>query len=129
MERRLHYHVATIFRDCVRDYVASEKHYLECVELCDAKYTGSYGCLLYLMGRYDEAERSTSMYAQSNDEDPYSHFYHGLVLRATGNDQNAEEYLRQTVVRVPKNEKHIFLRQLTMMQNADGLDMEFHRRL
>ena len=102
-DEQLHYYeYGKMIRDHVRDYEEAEGYYLKCKELLVGEYVdGSYGYLLYLMGRYDKAR----LHIEIQMEYDYKHkqsnywgqFYYGVLNEALGNHEIAEERLLKAV--------------------------------
>ena len=60
---------------------------------------GSYGYLLYLMKRYDEANKHLDISLNANDLEQnypaWRFFYYGLLQLELGNKQKSDEYLEK----------------------------------
>ena len=127
-EAELHYNLALMFRDKIRDYTESEKHYQKSMLLGHRTSHGSYGYLCYLMGDHQAAIKHITKGIEYNKKNCYLHFYHGLVHRALGNDMEANQCLTKAVALVMKLEKDSmkrFSRHLDVMASAPSTDIRF----
>ena len=99
-----YYRYAVMLRDGAMDYEKSEKYYLKCLSLKiegqDDYIHGSYGYLLYLMGKYEKAMKNIQNQLDlldGTDSFSYAYFYAALVNKMIGNDEKSEDALSKAV--------------------------------
>ena len=125
-----YYGVAKVYRDHVKDYKESEKYYLKCFKVNneDCGTNGSYGYLLYLMGRYEEALEYILKELKLDDDNYFAHYYHALVNKALENDEEAEDSLKRTLSLITKRNKDFIMKHLVVIDNANIFNVRFHQR-
>ena len=81
------------------DWEGAEKHLKRAIEFNRGYYVAYYLYTVYLLvlGRFDEAFREATMARQLSPLSPDVHFSLGLLLYASGQNEEAIEHLRNTV--------------------------------
>ena len=87
----------------------------------------SYGYLLYLVGRYDEALIFIEKEMEINKENVWTHFYHGIVNKTLGNEMIAHNEMLAAFKLVRKG-FNLFCR-LERMMKKDPLNEDYYEKL
>ena len=127
---------ATFLRDTVKDYVEAERHYLKALEIdgTKSKTNSSYGYLLYLMGKYDEAmeyiEKGMEFDVKDENQSMWIHFYYGLVNKTLGNNEIAGKQLMKEVEVVERkaHDVNLVVDRLMDLKASDPLNTDYYER-
>eukprot|EP01083_Nonionella_stella_P089308 249169_1 len=123
-----YYQYARIWRDYGRDYEKAEFYYKKCLQIDDRTrgLNGSYGYLLYLMRRYDEAKKYLKTAITYDRKTVWSHYYYALLQKEIGHDSEADESLVNAVNITTKISS--ILGHLQTIKEADPKQIHYHNR-
>ena len=124
----LYYNVAVTLRDNIKDYKESEKYYLMGLELNDKCYNGSYGYLLYLMGRYQDSLKYIVKGIELEEDNYFTHYYHALINNVFGKSGEANLSILRSVSLITSQNGDAVLKHLNTMENCNPLSTELHQR-
>eukprot|EP01084_Bolivina_argentea_P187965 323665_1 len=123
-----YYQYARVYRDYGNDYNKAEFYYKKCLQIDDRirGLNGSYGYLLYLKQRYNEAGKHLKIAIVNDYNTVWSHYYYALLQTHIGNHIEADIALNKAVNRSFKISS--ILSHLRTIKKADSQKMEFHNK-
>ena len=121
--------LAWMYQNNCRNYNESQKWYLKCLEI-DDKHEGlnsSYGYLLYLMGRYEQALKYVNiemkLYPKTDVIWPY--IYAALLHKTFGSDETAEIMAWRAIILFKREDYRQNLSYLKKVIDNDTLNRDF----
>ena len=132
LDCRSWYLYATLLRDHILDYDRAEMYYLRYMKMKKLDTNASYGYLLYLMGRYEEASKHIKMrYIEDNqgEQGIWQNVYFAVLNEKLGNKEIAEEsviYAAECVKTKFKSKK--VKKELKLLEMNDKNDISVYKR-
>ena len=130
----VYFDYARMMRDYVRDYNKAEEYYLKAVEINPHSHAinGSYGYLLHLMGRKEEAREYMEVQRNLDDKkqnkNNWTWFYYGLVCRATDESIGDESLLKALEDTSSKLECEKVVFRLSRIKSGDIENIDYYEK-
>merc|ERR1712048_619922 len=96
---KYYYLYARLYRDDYRNYAQSAKYYEKCLQM-NANYdgcNGSYGHLLYLMGRYEESKKYLQIACSLDESNIWTYYYYGLLMKQLKDTKESDKALAKAL--------------------------------
>merc|ERR1712228_646384 len=135
---KYYYLYARLFRDDYRNYKQSEVYYLKCLQM-NANYdgcNGSYGHLLYLMGKYEESAKYLKIACNLDEKNIWTYYYYGLLMNQMNNLYESEQALDRALtmfkLNCSENYKNAHMLKENMKPHlektkfVDGKNIDYH---
>ena len=95
----------------------------------DSKINCSYGYLLYLMGKYEQAMKYIEIDIKLYYKSPWKYFYQGLVYKAIGDEAMADNALLRAVESIEtRTEKDRAKKRLYKNKFVETSNMDYYDR-
>eukprot|EP01084_Bolivina_argentea_P012075 22636_1 len=98
-DAKVYYCYAVCLRDNWKDYQQSEVYYKKCLAIngSSLKCHGSYGYLLYLVGKYEQSFEQLQIALKVHDESCWTHYYFGVLNYRIGNNDQANISMKKAL--------------------------------
>ena len=137
---KYYYLYARLFRDDYRDYEQSQVYYLKCLQR-NANYdgcNGSYGHLLYLMGKYEESAKYLRIACSLDEKNIWTFYYYGLLMKQMNECGESDKALDRALAMFKFNCSENYKNACMLKENmkphlektkiVDGKNMDYHNR-